>query len=67
MPLPADVFPDPGVIGQSEYRAIYECLDGVEPEDFKDDDEYLAMLDAMLDEFAVWARRLQVELRQRRG
>ena len=57
----ADIFPNPGHIGQSEYRAIHDCiLDALEKDRLDDvtKEDLMRVVD-MLDEFEQWAKKLK--------
>ena len=50
------VFPDPDKVGQSEYRAIYECIaDGLAD---TPPEEQVQMAHSMLEEFHNWAHSI---------
>lgn len=53
-------FPDPDEVGQSEYRAIHDCLKDTLEDCPKKERFDLAM--SMLDEFELWAKSMKSNL-----
>ena len=65
----ADLFPDPDNVGESEYRAMYDFLDGVladmddEAESYSDD-EKLTHVWAILNSFIDTAVSMKLRVKQ---
>jgi hypothetical protein len=68
-PLLRNLLPDPDALGQSEYRAIYDCIMASWPdidEDYETDKEKISHVIDMLDEFSTWADNLKKDMIQAR-
>lgn len=64
-----DLFPDPDNIGESEYRSIYELIDGVladmdDEEESYSDEQKLAHVSAILNAFIDSAESMKRRLKQ---